>query len=268
LGVETPKDGGRTEPEAPETTGGDRPAGREAVYFVSDAHFGLDRSEQARIERFGRFAAHVRAHAAALYIVGDFFDFWIEYKDAVRPEYFPILHELRGIVEAGVEVHYIAGNHDFAMNGFMENYVGLTLHKGYVDTEIQGRRVHISHGHKVGRKLPQRVSDALLTNKTLQRVYGVLHPNIGVRLGEFISSRSRMKSRKTGIPPEALAKYRRAARAWLRSGKCDLVVFAHTHYGEILRFSEGEYCNTGSWMDRYDYAVLMGGKIALMKWEC
>ena len=268
MGVEAPAtDDGCPESEAAQAAEGGRLGERDAVYFVSDAHFGLDRNERLRVTRFGGFAALVRAQAARLYIVGDFFDFWVEYKDAIRPEYFPVLHELRGIVEAGVPVHYIAGNHDFAMGSFMEKYVGLTLHRGCVDAEIQGRRIHISHGHRVGRGPAQRLSDALLANKTLQRLYKLLHPNIGVWLGELVSAASRMKSRKGEIPPAALEKYRRAARARLKSGKSDLVVFAHTHYGEVLRFSEGEYCNTGSWMDRYDYAVLRNGKITLMKWN-
>ncbi|MDR2693498.1 MAG: UDP-2,3-diacylglucosamine diphosphatase [Chitinispirillales bacterium] len=266
MGVEAPIDGGCPESEAPQAADSGRLSGREAVYFVSDAHFGLDRGERVRVERFGGFAAHVRANAAELYIVGDFFDFWVEYKNAVRPEYFPILYELRCIVDAGVPVRYIVGNHDFAMGSFLEKYVGLTLHRGCVDAELQGRRLHISHGHKVGRKRTQRLVDALLGNKMLQRLYKLLHPNIGVRFGALVSAVSKMGRRKRGVPPMALEKYRRAARARLKSGKSDLVVFAHTHYGEILRFSEGEYCNTGSWMDRYDYAVLRGGKIQLLKW--
>ena len=266
MGVDAPIDGGCPEFKAPQEADGGLLGGRDAVYFVSDAHFGLDGNERTRIARFGGFASHVRARAAELYIVGDFFDFWVEYKNAVRPEYFPVLHELRCIVDAGVPVRYIAGNHDFALGSFLEKYVGLTLHRGCVDAELQGRRVHISHGHKVGRKRAQRIFDALLANKILQRLYRMLHPNIGVRLGEFVSSVSKMKNRKAGVPPVALEKYRRAARARLRSGKSDLVIFAHTHYGEILRFSEGEYCNIGSWMDRYDYAVLRGGKIQLLKW--
>jgi len=267
LGVGAQIDGKRPESKAPEAADGGRPEGRGAVYFVSDAHFGLDEDERERVERFRGFAARVRAAASELYILGDFFDFWIEYKSAVRPEYFPILHELRGIADAGVPVHYIAGNHDFAVESFLERYVGLTFHKGCVDTELQGRRVHISHGHRVGRKLPQRVLDALLNNGTLRTLYKMLHPDIGVRFGEYMSGKSRKKHRESGTPLAALEKYRRAARARLKSGKSDLVIFAHTHYGEVLRFGEGEYCNTGSWMDRYDYAVLKGGKIQLMKWD-
>jgi len=267
LGVDTLIDGGRPKSETPKAADSGRPERRDAVYFVSDAHFGLDANERERVGRFGGFAARVRARAAKLYILGDFFDFWIEYKSAVRPEYFPILHELRGIVDAGVPVHYIAGNHDFAVESFLEEYVGLTFHRGCVNTELQGRRLHISHGHKVGRKLPQRVLDALLNSKILRTLYKLLHPDIGVRFGELMSGASRKKHRKAGTPLAALEKYRRAARARLRSGKSDLVIFAHTHCGEVLRFGEGEYCNTGSWMDNYDYAVLKGGKISLMKWD-
>jgi UDP-2,3-diacylglucosamine hydrolase len=233
---------------------------------VSDAHFGLGAGDHVRVARFRELAAHIRAHAAELYIVGDMFDFWIEYGSAVRPDYFDVLHELRGIVEAGVPVRYVAGNHDFAIGSFLEKHVGLTLHRGCVDAEIQGRRLHISHGHRVGMEPAQRLLDALLRNRALQALYRLIHPDVGVRLGMLVSAISRMRSRGTGMSAKHLEKYRRAARARLRAGKCDLVVFAHTHYGEVLRWSEGEYCNTGSWMDRYDYAVLRGGKISLLKW--
>jgi UDP-2,3-diacylglucosamine hydrolase len=240
--------------------------GRDAVFFVSDAHFGLDAGDRDRAARFRELAAHIRAHASELYLVGDMFDFWIEYGNAIRPGYFGVLHELRGIVEAGVPVRYVAGNHDFAVGSFLEKHVGLTLHRGCVDAELQGRRLHISHGHRVGMGPAQRLIDAMLRNKTLQALYRLIHPNLGVALGAFVSAASKARSRRTSVPGKALERYRRAARARLKAGKCDLVVFAHTHYGEVLRWNEGEYCNTGSWMDRYEYAVLRDGKISLLKW--
>jgi UDP-2,3-diacylglucosamine hydrolase len=241
-------------------------AGRDAVFFVSDAHFGLDADERERVARFSELSALARERASELYIVGDLFDFWIEYRRAIRPDYFAVLHELRGLVEAGVRVCYVAGNHDFALGEFLEKRVGLTLHRGCVDAEIQGRRVHISHGDRVNRSGAHKLAAALLSNRFLQSAYRLIHPDIGVRIGEFLSSLGKTNRRNAGMTAQGLEKYRRAARARLLTGQSDLVVFAHTHYGEILRFSEGEYCNIGSWMDRYDYAVMRGGKIQLLKW--
>jgi len=223
--------------------------------------------DRNRIARFRELAAHIRAHASELYLVGDMFDFWIEYGSAIRPGYFGVLHELRGIVEAGVPVRYVAGNHDFAVGNFLEKHVGLTLHRGCVNAELQGRKLHISHGHRIGMDLTQRLIDAMLRNKALQAFYKLLHPSLGVAIGAFVSAASKAKSRRAGVPVKALERYRRTARARLKAGKCDLVVFAHTHYGEVLRWNEGEYCNTGSWMDKREYAVLQGGKISLLRWD-
>jgi UDP-2,3-diacylglucosamine hydrolase len=86
------------------------------VYFISDSHLGLtiqDGSE--REQNLILFLQEIAAGGKALFIVGDLFDFWVEYRFAIRPEYFPVLHELRKLTEKGIEIHYLAGNHDFLL---------------------------------------------------------------------------------------------------------------------------------------------------------
>ena len=242
-------------------------AGRDTVFFVSDAHFGLDADERIKVGLFAELTTEMRKRAADIFIVGDLFDFWIEYRTVVRADYFRILHELRGLAEAGAKVHYVTGNHDFAVGTFLENAAGLLVHRESVDVTLQGRKVHISHGHKIGRKNTTKFVGALLRNKLLQSLYRLIHPDLGVRIGAAVSAASKKKYRNTGMSPNDLNKYRNAAQAQLRNGENDLVIFAHTHQADLVNFDEGDYCNTGSWMDNYDYAVLRDGKITLMKWN-
>ena len=245
-------------------------AERDAVYFVSDAHFGLTAGahgagEREKVKRFRELSAQMRARAADLYILGDLFDFWIEYSMAIRPDYFPVLHELRGLVESGVRVHYLVGNHDFALGPFLQEIVGVSVCHYALDVELQGRRVHMRHGDNVLKKNPLTIK--ILRNRFCQKLYKAIHPNIGVRLGAYISALSRKRYDNIEISEEAREKYRQIARSCMKAQKCDLVIYGHTHYAEQISYREGEYCNIGSWMTRYDYAVMRGGKIQLMRWD-
>ncbi|MDR2579121.1 MAG: UDP-2,3-diacylglucosamine diphosphatase [Chitinispirillales bacterium] len=238
---------------------------RDAVYFVSDAHFGLG-DDGRRVELFAELAAQMRGRAAALYIAGDLFDFWIEYRRTIRSDYFRVLHELRALVEAGVSVHYAAGNHDFALGRFLEETVGIKISRGCIDVELQGREVHICHGDRIRKRYVFKIADRLLGNKTLQAVYRMIHPDIGVSLGAFCSAVLKERNRKPNVPSRNVKVCRQAAQALVKTGKSDLVIFAHTHYAERIKYDGGEYCNIGSWVNNYDYAVLRGGEIQLLKW--
>jgi UDP-2,3-diacylglucosamine hydrolase len=240
--------------------------GRDAVYFISDAHFGLDADERVKTGRFAELIAQMCERATDVFIVGDLFDFWIEYKSAIRRDSFLVLHELRKLAEVGVRVHYVAGNHDFAIGSFLDEVVGVTVYHGCLNVERQGRKIHISHGDRVGKSSALRTLDVLLRNRFLQALYKLVHPDIGINLGWLFSAVSKDKHRYLGITPKDLKKYRRAAQARLALGKSDLVVFAHTHHADLVSFEEGDYCNTGSWIDNYDYAVMRDGKISQLTW--
>lgn len=233
------------------------------AYFISDAHLGtrLPGYDQ-REEEMLLFLRELRGSASHLFIVGDLFDFWIEYTHAIRPIYFPVLHELRSLVEDGVELHYLAGNHDFALGPFLSDTVGITIHPDHFATRLQGKKVHLYHGdgllrRDVGYRLLRRV----LRNPLNQRLYKMLHPNVGVPLAGLFSRSSRkfMRAFDRKIP---LDEYRVWARGRLEDGN-DLVVLGHTHHPEICDFGGRVYCNTGEWIRRYSYARMEDGEITL-----
>ena len=232
------------------------------AYFISDAHLGInipDCGERGDI--LHEFLREIAPRAEYLFIVGDLFDFWIEYRNAVRPDYFPTLHALRSLADTGTKIYYCLGNHDFAIGGFMEEKIGVKVYPDGFRGEIQGKKLAVIHGDKLrGSQLLSRI----LRNQFLQFAYKILHPNIGVPLGEFISGLSRAHF-KIHASDEILEDYRKAAKAILSTGY-DILVAGHTHVPELCRYDNGIYCNTGNWISSYSYLELSNGEINLRQY--
>jgi UDP-2,3-diacylglucosamine hydrolase len=238
---------------------------KSSTYFVSDAHLGIslagyDNRQKALLS----FFEEVSRDGEALYIVGDLFDFWIEYKHAIRPEYFIVVSRLRNLVESGTQVHYLAGNHDFALGPFLRDTVGLHIHQEHFETVIQGKKVHLYHGDGLIKKdVGYRVLKKILRNPFYQRLYKLLHPGIGVPLALFFSGNSR-KMLSNWLTEEKLEEYRQHAQKYLETS--DIVIFGHTHRPEIRKYGEKIYINTGEWIRKYTFAKMENGEINLWQW--
>lgn len=238
------------------------------ICFISDAHFGVHVSGyDDREERFAQLCALEAQNWSELYIVGDLFDFWIEYHWAIRPDYFNVLHQLKLLVDRGITVHYLAGNHDFALGSFLQETIGISVYPDFVDKVLQGKRVYAYHGDGLLKKdFGYRLLKILLRNPVNQRIYRILHPNVGVPFGSFISGSSRKYlNRPVGKP--FLGEYRECARKQLQKGN-DIVIYGHIHYPDIVRFGDlGTYCNLGAWLQYYNYATMENGEITLFKFQ-
>ncbi len=234
-------------------------------YFVSDAHLGLSYPGwEGREEALISFLRAIAPGAEALFIVGDLFDFWVEYRSTIRRDYFGVLHALRTLVEEGVAVHYLRGNHDFALGNFLSETIGARVHAGPAEVSIQGKKVYLRHADGIRRaESLWRLLDRILRSRADQFLFRLLHPTLGIRMGEFFSGLSRRQM--THPPSEAmLQEYRDLARSRLEGGD-EIVVFGHTHVPELIRFGRGVYCNTGAWLARRSFARMTGGEISL--WE-
>lgn len=236
---------------------------KDTVYFISDAHLGLriDGGEERETALLD-FLAGISSRAARLFIVGDLFDFWIEYRRAIRPDYFPVLAALYDLARGGTEIHYCLGNHDFAVGDFIEKTIGITVHRESFRGEVQGRRILVTHGDDL--RPGDRVNLVLrriFRNPVLQTLYRALHPNIGVAVGELFSRLSR-NYLISDPSPEILKIYRQAAAGLLAAGN-QVVVAGHTHVPELTPLPGGVYCNTGNWIRRYSFARMRDGEIGL-----
>ncbi len=240
---------------------------QDVAYFISDAHLGAKAPDaEAREARLIGFLENITHKASHLFIMGDLFDFWIEYTHAIRPDYFHMLYELRRLKKQGVEIHYLAGNHDFALGVFLSEKLGVAVHpSGCLDIKLQGKTVFLSHGDGL---MPSdhgyRVLKKILRNPLCQRTYKLLHPNWGVPLAEMFSRTSRDQINFRSQESERNA-YRQVAKNMLKEGP-DIVVFGHTHYPEMRSWNGKIYCNTGDWIQHFTYAVLENGEIRLKKY--
>lgn len=238
---------------------------KSSVYFISDVHLGIhiDGYEKRQEDLFS-FFEEIKKDASDLYINGDLFDFWVEYNKVIRSDYFVAVSHLRQLVEAGIKVHYLAGNHDFALGSFLTNTVGLTIHHEHLLTTIHGKKIHLYHGDGLAKKdFGYRVLKSILRNKINQALYKCIHPDIGIGLASFFSGSSR-KMLAHWMTEEKLEEYRKTAKKYL--AECDYVLFGHTHKAEITRYEKKVYINTGEWIRKYTYAKMVDGKIGLFQW--
>lgn len=242
---------------------------RNTVYFISDAHLGAPFKDDAEWERqLIRFLRSIADRAGALYILGDLFDFWIEYRHAIRADYFPVVHELRKLIEQGVEIHYFAGNHDFAFGPFITSTLGMIVHPGHEQMVLQGRNVHFYHGDGLLRNdVGYRILKSLLRNPLYQSMYKLLPPSVGIGLAALVSGSSRKHREGLKDNKKIIAEYREQARTFLEKGS-DLVFLGHSHHAELSIWPDAKiYCNTGAWMRDYNFATMTDGNVRLWRYR-
>lgn len=218
------------------------------VYFISDVHLGFGRAEQDKererlllrlLERIGRDGAH-------LFIVGDLFDYWFDYRTVVPRRHVRTLAALHDLHDAGLPMTYLMGNHDFGHYTYFRDELGQDVVAGDVETTIGTTRFYISHGDgKAYNDTGYLVLRSVLRNGFAQWVYRKLHPDIGIGLAAGTSEGSREYTERKeyggadGIRDFAVAK--------LAEG-FDVVVMGHRHVATEERTPNGLYVNLGHWL--------------------
>jgi UDP-2,3-diacylglucosamine hydrolase len=237
-----------------------------AAYFISDVHLGLDTREMERRkeDRLLAFFSHVRRTGSVLYIVGDLFDFWFEYRTVIPKGFHRTLAALDDLTAARIPVHYLAGNHDFWMGEFFTEELGLTVHAEPFEATIEGKRVYLHHGDGLAsRDLGYRLIKPVLRNRWNIRLFRWLHPDLGVRLARGSSRSSRhYTSTKDFGEEEGMTSFA-AHRIGLGA---DIVVMGHRHRPQMTPIAGGTYINLGDWISYNTYGRLDGEGITLETW--
>jgi UDP-2,3-diacylglucosamine hydrolase len=237
-----------------------------AAYFVCDAHLGADPPEREadRERRLHEFLASLPGRASALYVIGDLFDFWFEYRTAIPARPFRTLATLRAVVQAGVPVTYLNGNHDFWLGSFLEREVGVRACYGALPLEIEGRRIWLHHGDGlVGGDLGYRLLKRALSSRINIALYRLLHPDLGIPLARLVSKLSRRSRGDRPLEPERL--WREIALPRFAEGY-DAVLIGHFHHVFERRETGREFFLLGDWITRFSYAVLERGAFRLETW--
>ncbi|TMQ60881.1 MAG: UDP-2,3-diacylglucosamine diphosphatase [Candidatus Eisenbacteria bacterium] len=233
------------------------------AYFVADAHLGQGSSDsnRGRERDLLRLFDLVLSERAALYVVGDLFDFWFEYGHTVPKRYVAVLQRLGELRRAGLPVTYVGGNHDFWIGDYLRRELDVAFTDAPLPLTIQGRRILLAHGDGMGPgdrgyKLLKRV----LRNRLSRWLFRWIHPDIGIPLATMTSRTSRDHAprvkRSEGWLLETLA------RPVFHDG-FDALVLAHFHIPVHRRESDGELVVLGDWIERRTYARLEGGVFRL-----
>ena len=237
-----------------------------SVYFLSDAHLGSLAIPHARMQerRLVRFLDSIKTKASAIYMLGDMFDFWDEYRYVVPKGYTRFLGKLSELTDSGVEVHFFTGNHDLWTYGYLEQECGVVVHKAPVTTEILGHVFYLAHGDGLGDPDPKyHLLRALFHSRVCQWLFNAIHPRWGMALGLHWAKHSRLKRADGKEPPyqgedrEYLVRY---AKDYLRSHQdIDYFMFGHRHIELDLMLSrKTRLMILGDWIWQFTYAVFDG----------
>jgi len=244
------------------------------IYFASDVHLGAPalKNNFQREKLFVKWLNQVKEDAKAIYLMGDIFDFWFEYKRAVPRGFTRVLGKLAEICDSGIEVHFFTGNHDIWVFDYLPLETGVIVHRDVVRTEIQGKKFFLAHGdglgpHDKGYKMLKKI----FTNKFLQWAFARLHPNFAIGLALKWSSHSRLSDGKVeadhfrGMDKEWLVHF---AKDILKNEDVDYFVFGHRHCPcNIVLNGTSRYINTGDWISHFTYEVFDGETMEVVNFE-
>ena len=241
------------------------------VYFLSDAHLGSLAIPHGRTQerRLVRFLDSIKEKASAVYLLGDMFDFWNEYRYVVPKGYSRFLGKLSELTDNGVEVHFFAGNHDLWTYGYLEEECGVIVHKAPVTTEIYGKVFFLAHGDGLGDPDNKfKILRKLFHNRTCQRLLNFVHPRWGMALGLNWAKHSRLK-RADGKEVPFMGEDKefrvRFARDYKRSHpNIDYFLFGHRHIELDLPIDKStRMLILGDWIWQFTYAVFDGEHLFL-----
>ena len=241
------------------------------VYFLSDAHLGSLAIPHGRTQerRLVRFLDSIKEKASAVYLLGDMFDFWNEYRYVVPKGYSRFLGKLSELTDNGVEVHFFAGNHDLWTYGYLEEECGVIVHKAPVTTEIYGKVFFLAHGDGLGDPDNKfKILRKLFHNRTCQRLLNFVHPRWGMALGLNWAKHSLLKRADgkevpfMGEDKEFLVRF---ARDYKRSHpNIDYFLFGHRHIELDLPIDKStRMLILGDWIWQFTYAVFDGEHLFL-----
>lgn len=233
------------------------------VYFISDVHLGFGNKEQDinREKKLLYFLDNIKNDCLELYIVGDLFDFWFEYRRVVPKGYFKTLSKLSELVDNNIPIHYLVGNHDCLLRDYFEKEIGLKIYRDKIEKEILGKKFFIHHGDGLmNNDTGYKILKAILRNKFDQWLFSLVHPDFGVWLGSYSSNKSRRyTSKKDYGEKDGLLEY---ATKKISEG-FDYTIFGHIHKLLKIQINKGYYINLGDWITFFSYGEYDGNDFIL-----
>jgi UDP-2,3-diacylglucosamine hydrolase len=240
------------------------------TYFVSDTHFGTNTFGNSieREKQFVRWLESIHSNMKTLYLLGDIFDFWFEYKHAVPQGFTRVLGKIAQLSDQGTEIHYLTGNHDIWINNYLPRELGITLHREPFVTNIDGKTFHLAHGDGLGDNSPTfHLIRTIFHNPTCRQLFSLIHPSIGIPLALKWAKHSRQKELLHPAPylgenREHLVIY---AKQYIRQHpETDYLILGHRHIMlDLMLNHKSRMMIIGDWLKHFSYAVFDGKKLTL-----
>jgi UDP-2,3-diacylglucosamine hydrolase len=242
------------------------------IFFLSDFHLGApDRAKSLEREKtIVKFLDEIRSEADEIFLVGDMFDFWYEYRKVIPKGYARLLGKLAELGDQGIQLHFFVGNHDMWMRDYFQQELNMHVYFEPHEFERKGKLFLIGHGDGLG---PgdhgyKRIKK-IFRNPVSKWLFGILPPVAGMGLANYLSRKSRAQTGSSeetflGEDKEWLMQY---CRQRLEQKNIDFFVFGHRHLAIDYRLNErSRYINLGDWITYFTYAVFDGEKLELLSY--
>ena len=238
------------------------------LYFISDIHlaFNTGEVEQKKREKLHAFFDFICKDAKELYILGDLFDFWFEWYHVIPKYWFPIILHFKQMINNGITINLIKGNHDFYLGNFLQKEIGINCY-GDNRTFIEaGKHFFVAHGDGYAKKdRGYRLLKKVIRNPVSIFLYKTfISADVGVQLAKWTSHSSRKwTSNKKETWKEEYFQF--AQKKFTRG--FDYVILGHIHYPEIREENHKVYINCGDWITEFSYAEFDGQNLTLKRWD-
>lgn len=239
------------------------------IYFLSDFHLGTPNAATSlqREKLIVQFLDGIKNDAAEIFIVGDMFDFWFEYKTVVPKGFVRILGKLAELSDSGIKLHFFVGNHDMWVRNYFQEELNMQVYFEPARFEFNGKKFLIGHGDGLGPgDHKYKFLKKIFRNPICQWAFGIIPPSIGMGLANYFSRRSRQADKSyeevfLGEEKEWLIIY---SREVLQQEAIDYFIFGHRHLAiDFTLNSNSRYINLGEWINFNSYAVFDGNTTTL-----
>lgn len=243
------------------------------LFFASDFHLGVPdkASSLAREKKIVRWLDSIKEEAHTIYLVGDIFDFWFEYKYTIPKGFVRLQGKLAELTDSGIAVKFFIGNHDMWMFDYFPQEFNIPVYREPQRLEVNGKTLYIGHGDGLGPGDPlYKVLKRIFRNPLCQWLFARIHPNLGLAIANYWSRQSRISSSGgddsfQGEDKEWLLQY---AKAIEKENHHDYYIFGHRHLPLDLKVKgQSRYINLGEWVNGSPYGVFDGKDFKLLTFE-